>query len=172
MKDDDVDLWLSIPFGFALARIGSDSRLVGLEPSVPLLGGSLLSLATLSIVLKAFSLSLKLLSGSIRRTGVCSLSDLDSSKLASFSRILFEISAETRLAGWTKVSIFSSQASTVTAASLLVASTDGLEDDGAGLMELVEAEWEREEAGDERSLVTGFESEEDPLLSADLAKDL
>ena len=141
-------------------------------PSVPL-GASLLSLATLSIVLKAFSLSLKLLSGSISLTGVCSLSVLDSSKLASFSFILFDISAETRLAGWTKVSIFSSQASTF---SLLLVSTgvlEELEDEGAGLIELVEAEWEREEAGEDRSLVTGFtESEEDPLLSADLAKDL
>ena len=61
---------------------------------------------------------------------------MDSSKLASFSFILFEISAETLLAGWTKVSIFSSQASVVTESFLLV-SIDGLDDEGAGLIELV-----------------------------------
>ena len=107
------------------------------------------------------------------------MSVLDSSKLASFSFILFEISAETLLAGWTKVSIFSSQASVVTESFLLV-SIDGLDDEGAGLIELVEAECEREEEeGEDRSLdslvmVTGFESEEEaPLLCrADLAKDL
>ena len=107
------------------------------------------------------------------------MSVLESSKLASFSFILFEISAETLRAGWTKVSIFSSQASVVTESFLLLASMDGLDTEGAGLIELVEAECEREEEeGEDRSLdslvmVTGFESEEAPLLCrADLAKDL
>ena len=60
-----------------------------------------------------------------------------------------------------------------------MASIDGLDDEGAGLIELVEAECEREdEEGEDLSLaslavVTGFESEEAPLLCrADLAKDL
>ena len=95
MKDDDVDLWLGITLGFMLGRFGSDSRLVG----IVLAGAATESLTELSMVLKAFNLSLKLLSGSIKRTGVCSLPDFESSKLASFCFILSEISEETLRAG-------------------------------------------------------------------------
>ena len=96
MKDDEVDLYVGIPFGFMLCKFGSDSLLVAL-----MLGAWLAWLKSLllSIVLKAFNLSLKLLSGSISRTGVCSLLDFESSKLASFCFILSEISEETLLAG-------------------------------------------------------------------------
>ena len=96
MKDDDVDLWPGITLGFMFGRFGSDSRLLGTD----LAGAATDSLTEeLSMVLKAFNLSLKLLSGSIRRTGVCSLPDFESSKFASFCFILSEISEETLRAG-------------------------------------------------------------------------
>ena len=95
MKDEEVDLWLGITLGFMFGRFGSDSRLLGID----LAGPATDSLTELSMLLKAFNLSLKLLSGSIKRTGVCSLPDFESSKLASFCFILSEISAETLRAG-------------------------------------------------------------------------
>ena len=129
-------------------RLGSDSLLIGLLPELPLSTWPA-SLTLLSILLKAFNLSLKLLSASIILAGVCSLPDRESSKLASFCLILSEISVDTLRAGCTNVSIFSSHPSSGLGGEggegRDVGGGGGGAETGAGDMELVEAEYESED---------------------------
>ena len=136
MNDEDDDLYAGIPLGLVW-KFGSDSLLLGGAGSA----------TAVSIVLKALSLSLNLLSGLIFLTGVVSLLEFDSWKLASFCFILSDISVETLRAGWTKVSIFSPHSSSYFDSEVLWGSWTFVKDDGPGEVdendkELVDADLE------------------------------